>query len=133
MENLYNSEYCQLVFDKSSLLMTISWTSKPINDSTFKSHVTIFGEKAKAYSPNFLFVDARLHKYTISLDIQRWHDEVVVPIYIKSGIKKIAFLNPDSIFTEVTTKKVFQLENAMQTLPTAFFKTELAAMEWLNG
>jgi len=132
MEKLYTSEYCNLYFDKSTKLMSITWTSKPMNNDNFKAHLIVVGEKSTQYRPTSLFVDARLHKYTVSKEIQLWHDEVIVPIYIKAGIKKMAFLNPDSIFTEVTTKKVFQLDNAKQALPTEFFKSEKEALEWLN-
>ncbi len=112
--------------------MRIEWKARLMSSEIFKAHVRIFSRKAFELHPKTLFVDARQHKYTVPADVQKWHDETIIPIYTKSGVKKMAFLNPESIFTELTTKKVFSSTNAKQLLPTQFFKYESEALYWLD-
>ncbi len=132
MENIFISEFSTLYYSEASKLMTIVWKDKMMGNETFRTHLEVFSKKAMVHRPKALFVDARKHKYTVPGEIQRWHDETIVPIYLKSGIKKMAFLNPESLFAELTTKKVFSLSMAKQSLPTAFFKSEEDALHWLE-
>ncbi len=132
MENIYSSEYCDLYFDYQLRAMKVVWTSKQLRNEVFKSVLQTFAEKAMKYKPKTLFVDARLHIYTVPPDIQKWHDENIIPTYIQSGIKKMAFVTPEFLFSELTTKKIFSQLNAKLSLPTQFFKSESEAQNWLN-
>lgn len=133
METIYTSAFSNVTFDKNTLLFKVTWLDKALLNEDFKAHVLVFSEKALLHKPKGIFVDARLHKYTVPAEIQKWHDETIIPSYIKAGIKKIAFLTPASIFAELTTKKIFQQDKAKLVLPTEFFKDENEALKWLNS
>jgi hypothetical protein len=132
MENIFSSEFSSLYSADNHQLIRIFWKDKVMGNEAFKSQIETFSKIASTFHPRALIVDARLHNYYVSPDIQKWHDETIVPIYIKSGVKKMAFIKPESLKTELTTKKMFNLSKAKEALATAFFKSEEDALYWLE-
>ncbi|MFN0048066.1 MAG: hypothetical protein ACKVOU_02960 [Cytophagales bacterium] len=131
MEGIYKSDFAEIFFERSKRQIYFVWSSKNLSNEFFKKHIVILCEKVVQLAPKSIFVDAREHKYTVPTDVQKWHDEEIVPIYIKAGIKKIAFLTPEAIFSDITTKKIFSQNQAKALLQTAFFKSEKEAEQWL--
>ena len=113
-------------------IFKFTWKEKLISAERFKEILTLYSSKVLELKPTFLMVDARLNKFTMTNEIQDWHDTKIVPIYQKAGVKAMAFLTPENIFSELTHKKAFNTETAKSSLTTQFFKDEKALLAWFD-
>ena len=133
MENQsHNSEYYQMNFDEQESLLKFTWKDKFLSYDKFKESVSFYAELAEKYKPKYLFVDARKNQLTMSKEIQDWHDNTIIPRYSKAGVKAMAFVVPNNVFSELSHKKAFEQKNAKDKMITTFHNTEQDAIDWLK-
>lgn len=118
-------------FENSSILKFV-WKDKPITVAKFKDLVLLYADEAKKYKAKNLYIDAICNSVTMTKEVQDWHDTVIVKKYVDAGVKKMGFLVPKNIFSEMTHKQTFEKENAKGALQINFFGQEDAALEWFN-
>lgn len=118
-------------FENSSILKFV-WKDKPITVAKFKDLVLLYADEAKKYKVKNLYIDAICNSVTMTKEVQDWHDTVIVKKYVDAGVKKMGFLVPKNIFSEMTHKQTFEKENAKGALQINFFGQEDAALEWFN-
>ena len=131
-QTLSESEYYQMCFLPKEFTLKLAWKDKFLSTEVFKNTVKVFADSAKKLSPQSLFVDARYNKYTMSPEVQEWHDNTIIPIYRQIGVTGMAFIIPQSIFSELTHKKLFEKQNPAESFPIQFFKEEKEAIAWLE-
>ena len=133
MTSIFKNEFIKVLKDAETGILKAVWNDKALLHQNFKESVTAFSDLVLKFESKLILVDARLHKYTLSTDVQNWHDAEIAPKYIKAKVKKIAFIQQASLFSELTTKKVFESEKTIEAMKNGFFKTEAEALEWLNN
>jgi hypothetical protein len=133
LEKLKDEKEFSLSLNKEEKLLHFTWKPIVFSQERFKEIVTDFAEAAGKHGVEHLFIDARENKVTIAEDTQVWHDKVIAPKYVAAKIKKIAFLIPSSIFSELTHVKTFSKDNAAASLETRFFKSETDINIWFNS
>jgi hypothetical protein len=126
------SEY-KFEFDESASIFKFIWKNKLFTTERFKEIVCLFASNTIQLKPQFLFVDARLNKFTMTLEIQNWHDQTIIPMYKQAKVKAMAFLIPQNVFSEMTHKQTFNRKIAKETLPTEFFNSEQDILDWFNS
>lgn len=112
--------------------LELIWHNKLIDVPTFKSSVEFYASLAEEYSVPHLLVDARLSRFVMPPAVQVWHDHAIVPRYVRAGVRAIAFVIPNSIFSELTHRQTFEKKNAAEKLPSAFFLAREDAFAWLK-
>ena len=122
----------KMEIDELRSILKFKWEDCTLTSDRFKEIVSMVANKALEYHPKYLFVDARLNNFTMSIEVQEWHDKTIVPIYVKAGIRAIAFLIPTNIFSMVTHKQTFKKDNAKQAIKTQFFDSEQYVMDWFK-
>lgn len=77
-------------------LVELHWLpeTQSMTDQDFKDGILAFGECALQHSARRLIIDMREFGYRPSPNAQVVRDEVVVPKYVKAGVKKIAWIWP---------------------------------------
>lgn len=120
-------------YTPQSNVLKFIWKKKHVSQAIFQSIITKFSDLALEHRPKFLYVDARENTNVMSTEIQKWHDETIIPKYNRSGAKKMAFLIPLNIFSEITHKQTFEKENASKTLETKFFKSHEEILAWFGN
>ncbi|MBL3656600.1 hypothetical protein [Fulvivirga sediminis] len=122
-----------LSVDEEISLVCFKWESNFLSKDIFKEVVSHLSEFVLNKKPSFLLIDSRKSNITITDEIQKWHDDTIVPRYIDANIKGMAVLNSESIFSDITHKKTFGKEKAKQSLKTEFFSDEKEALDWFNN
>lgn len=122
-----------LSINENDKTLIFRWKPVYFSQDRFKEIVSQFASYANQNRAKFLQIDARENKVIIAPETQAWHDGEIVPKYIKAGVKKIAFLIPENIFSELTHVKTFSQQNASSQLETKFFKSEIQISEWFNS
>ncbi|MCU0431511.1 MAG: hypothetical protein MUF42_16235 [Cytophagaceae bacterium] len=135
MENLLvlSVKECDVFMNKNHNQMIVVWKPESILDSRFRELLSIFADLARKNRPESIFVDARQHKNAILAETQKWHDEVIIPLYFSSGVKRMGFLTPQSAFSEFSHKNIFNKEKAKSSIETRFFKSEQEAYSFLHA
>ena len=127
-----DNEYAFVVHRVDQHAIKFQWKEKFASKENFKTTVDDFATLVEQLHPKILFVDARKQQTTINKELQDWHDGQILPRYNRAGVKRMAFLIPVSIFSEVTHRKAFETETAKELLETQFFKSEEEAFVWLQ-
>lgn len=97
----------------------------------FKEHLEAFAQLFEKYSVKAFYVDTRAYHITMSVEIQTWHDENIVPKYIASGVQKIAFVMPDELIQALSIEQAFEEPQAQQ-LAVRHFENEIDARKWIS-
>ncbi|MEL6537010.1 MAG: hypothetical protein AAFQ98_16435 [Bacteroidota bacterium] len=130
---LHNNEYARIVYDESLSMIKFKWKDKLTSHQKFKESLELYASLIEQKCPTTLFVDAVYQRITLTQELQDWHDKEILPRYHHAGVKKMGFLIPQHIFSEVTHKKTFETEQAKELISTRFFQDEKETMEWLQA
>ena len=129
---LHDCDHAYIAHDENHSMIKFLWKDHRISHEEFQETLHLYASLIEEKRPKTLYVDAVNQRITISQNLQEWHDQEILPRYHKAGVKKMSFLIPQSIFSELTHKRAFETDQAKELLPTRFFKTETEAMEWLQ-
>ncbi len=122
---------CNIYVDYKNKLLKIVWRNELFEDGRFRELLILFTDLTKKYQPQSIFVDARLLNIPISPETQVWHDEVIVPLFIESGVKRMGFLTPMNVSSEKSHKRIFDESDVKAKLDTRFFNLEEKALAFL--
>lgn len=120
-------------YNQPSNTLIFVWKPKLFSQDRFKEIVSLFSDYVIENKVKSIFVDARENKVIILPETQSWHDKTIIPKYEKAGVRKIAFLIPNNIFSEISHVKTFEHQNAQSKIETKFFKSEEELKTWLNS
>lgn len=84
---------------KAENFVRLTWLAgtEGMTDENFKETLEVFAESALQHHANRLMIDVREFRHRPSAEISTWRDKVIVPKYIRAGVKKIAWLWPGSM------------------------------------
>jgi len=97
--------------------------------SDFKEEMQIFVKKCEEHKPQRELVYLLDIKYAIMPNVQKWMNKEIFQKY-KNIIKRIAFLMPTEIFTQVAVEQTMK-EEAGKGFVQKYFDNEKDAREWL--
>ncbi|ANQ51397.1 hypothetical protein MY04_4053 [Flammeovirga sp. MY04] len=118
----------------------IQWENKAgreMTDEEFKEHINslakLISTQGVANNINAFMVDTRLYHYTMNLDLQTWHDNEIIPGYIKNGIKRIAFILSGNLIQDLSIEQTFDEEKAQSgPLEVKYFTDSRTARSWVE-
>jgi hypothetical protein len=131
---LFTSDFVKTIYEADKKLLNVLWTAETrlFNDKHFQDHVREYALITSLHTVQSIFVDARDYVHIVTEEIQKWHDDEIVPQYIKNGVKKIAFVQPEEIFAQLGHQFIFDEAKAKDALQVAFFSSEQEARTWLT-
>ena len=128
------TDYLKIEFDENIKMLKATWypESEELEDEDFKKEIYRWKEMINKYMPDFLLVDSREMKYTISPATQEWFVSDIFTAYAKVGVKRNAFVESEEIFTSVSIQQTME-ENENAPFATMYFDNVEEAKEWLLG
>jgi len=133
MEIKFQSKYTTISVDKENSCVITRHTleTKNMSEEEYKSEIL---EWVKVYNnaSNFTnqFVDDRAMRFIISPELQVHANETLIAPAIKKGLKKVAFLVSEEIFSQVSIEQAMEEEQS-SSLAIEYFKDEEKALAWL--
>ncbi len=100
-----------------------------LDDATFQLKMEKIAEQVQVYQPVGFLANTLNFDYTITPEMQAWHNDLLFPIFEKEGLKKMAIVIPKDLFTQVSIEQAYD-ENT--GLMTQFFDDEQKALEWIK-
>jgi len=133
MIQIFNDKYWTVLFNEELNIIETQWTAEAqeMTDNIFKEYITVFAQLIEKYKPNGFLTDARNGHYAVAPALQEWHDNEIIPIYIKTGVLKIAFVLPPDIFAAVALQQTFD-EVEAKKLTVLHFDDYDSAIEWIR-
>lgn len=113
-------------YHKPERLVRLTWLAGTagMTDQDFKETLEAFAESALQHSAQRLIIDVREFKHRPSAEILAWRDDVTVGKYNRAGVKKLAWVWPGNIPSNMPTSKNAEYENR-------YCSTEGEALAWV--
>ena len=119
----------------------IQWHADSIRMSEGDFRQAIMAEKAAidAVKPRAILADTLNMRYTITPELQKWHNSIIAPSFRAAGTRKLAILVSQDLFVHVSIEQLIEdaimnQENYIYSLNevTKYFSSREAALEWLK-
>lgn len=124
--------FLTVYLNQKARLFECTWhkEDREMKDSELIEHLEEFAKLFSQYQVRGFYVDTRQYHAIMSIEIQEWHDEHIVPKYIEGGVEKIAFVMTKDFMPALTIEQAFD-EPQAQKLKTRFFEDEMKAKKWI--
>ncbi len=76
--------------------------------------------------------DSRDYRAAVTLELQKWHDETIIPQYAALGIREVVVLMPEDLIADLSIRQVFEEPMAASNIHTGFFSDEGEAIAYLK-
>ncbi len=85
-----------ITYRKPENLVELIWLAgtKGMSDDDFKATLSVFADCSLQHRARSLIIDMREFKHRPGPEVQTFRDEVIVPKYVKAGVKKLAWIWP---------------------------------------
>ena len=95
---------------KTEKLLELTWLpgTKGMTDQNFKEALLVFADGGLHHRAERLIIDMRQFMARPSEQVGEWRDDVIVPMYVKAGVKKIAWVWPGVDAGEMGTGAAYQ-------------------------
>ena len=135
MQKIFETEFVNVFLDPINKQMDVLWTARTemLTDAGFQEHVRNYANLVEKHGVRTIFVDARQYNHIVTEELSKWHDEEIVPKYIRLGVKKIGFLQPEETFAQLGHQFIFDEEKAKTGLQVQFFDNETNTRTWLEA
>jgi len=131
---VFKSKFQTIEFlnEVSILLNTYTKESEDLTEDLYKAELLSYVEQIKTYKPQKTISDLRDFSYPIVPSLQEWHAKTLFPVAESVGIKKVAILLPQELFSLVSAQQTLE-EDKQGKFQTKYFENEKDAYNWLKS
>lgn len=125
MEKIKEKRFWDIYYNTKLNILEFHWKNigKDIEQDSFKEYLLEVVELLKTYTVNTFLVDGSKYHVTIPPSIQEWHDNTIIPAYLKAGIKRMIFvLNQEDLIPVLSLEQTFD-EKQAKALQTHFVES----------
>lgn len=123
------NELTVYIYQDLSLVKNIwSKNSSNMNEIDFKNNIELWCEQLEKYRLTKNIVDSRNFEFTIVPNLQDWYNEEITPRCYKAGMRKMAFIVPKQLISELSIEQIFDDQTQIQF---RYFSNEIESLEWL--
>lgn len=117
MQQLVTRKFWDVYSDESLNILEIHWKKQEdqseLDEEDFKLYLYELAELTENEIITGFLVDARPYHVVMTVEFQEWHDQVIIPQYIKNGIKNIVFvLNEEALIEAASIEQTFEEQQA---------------------
>src|SRR5215469_11251225 len=115
-------------YHKSEKLVRLTWLAGTagMTDQDFQETLEVFAESALQHHAQRLMIDVREFKHRPSAEILAWRDNVTVGKYNQAGVKKLVWVWPGNIPSDMPTSQKAKFENR-------YCSSEAEALAWITA
>jgi hypothetical protein len=128
-EIIYNSEYVDLIYSKSDLLVELIWKQNT-NSEEFRTIYTFAVNFASKNKVHYFLSDMR-NEGLVSLDDVKWLTKEVISKAQEFGILKIALVNEDDIIFSTIYAESVKKKLEKSAIHVQIFNDPITAKAWL--
>jgi hypothetical protein len=123
---VHSTPMYSISYHRPEKLVCLTWLAgtSGMTDQDFKETLEVFAESALQHEAERLLIDVREFTHRPSAEILAWRDNVTVSKYNRAGVKKLAWVWPGNIPSNMPTSKNAKYENR-------YCSTESEAFSWI--
>lgn len=130
MKEILDNEYASIFFNESSNSIITIW-KKPTTSEAYRGICDFVLQKIKEYGVDAIISDI-YHQGLVSTENRLWLQSEIVPEVLKAGVRKIAIIAPNDVFSRFYIESV---KNGAQTglidIELSYFNDLISAQAWL--
>ena len=113
-------------YHKPEKFVRLTWLAGTtgMTDQDFKETLETFAESALQHGAERLMIDVRDFKHRPSAEILAWRDDITVGKYNRAGVKKLVWVWPGNIPSNMPTSENAKYQNR-------YCSTEAEALAWI--
>jgi hypothetical protein len=112
--------------------LELTWltSTSEMSDDGFKETLELFAAEGQRVKPRYMIIDATEFQHELGEGVLEWRDREIIPQYNAAGVRKFAFLWPESMPGTVESGGTPKPEGPAN-FPTGWFTARERAYEWL--
>lgn len=131
-ENLYQSKYQQIFFEQEEGIMHNVWLSDSFTMSpqNYKEELLKLVQLIEEQNATKQLINTLNFQFTIDIELQEWTDEYITKKNKEAGIRKVAFIIAEEIFSQMSIEQTMDGDEG-KIMDVRYFTSEQEASEWL--
>ena len=129
-QQLHQNTFHNILWDDQSHVIRLDWQegTSSMTGEDFKKELTFFADQVEAKKAHGILVDVSQFRHKPGPDIEEWRVKNVSGRYYAAGVRRFAFLFPESVGTPPAMKS-----SPADKFETRAFNNVEEAMAWLKG
>lgn len=114
--------------------IAIQWQEASIrmSEDDFRKAIMAEKEAIDAVKPRAIFADTLNMRYTITPELQEWHNTIIFPAFEAAGTRKLGILVSQDLFAQIAIEQLID-DGSTQDIQTRYFSSAEGALEWLRS
>lgn len=130
MKEILDNEYSSIFFDENSKAIISVW-KRPATTEAYRGICSFVLRKIKEFEVEAIISDI-YHQGLVSTENRLWLQNEIAPEIYKSGVRKVAIIAPNDVFSRFYIESV---KNGTQSVITdvelSYFNDLISAQAWL--
>ena len=128
-QQLHEDTFLKILWDDQSRVIGIDWKegTSSMTDDDFKKELTLFADHVEAKKAHGILVDVAHFRHKPGPDMTEWRVKNISGRYYAAGVRRFAFLFPESVATPPMMKS-----SSGEKFETQSFNRAEDAMAWLK-
>lgn len=132
MEIKINTRFLSLELDETSNTLISIWETKgDMREDDYKNLFVRYMEAVKQTKPQNIVIDALNARYAISVELQKWINARIYPVYEKLKVRKMAIIMSEDFIAQLSFEQVAE-EIELPNFEITYFVSKEKAMAWIT-
>ena len=129
-QQLHENNFHNILWDDQSRVIRLDWKEETasMTGEDFKKELTLFADHVEAKKAHGILVDVAQFRHKPGPDIEEWRLKNISGRYDAAGVRRFAFLFPESVATPPAMKS-----SPAEKFETRAFNNVEEALAWLKG
>lgn len=130
IQPVHENKFQNITWDDQSHVIRLDWKegTSSMTGEEFKKELTLFADHVEAKKAHGILVDVKNMRHKPEPDIEEWRVKNVSGRYYAAGVRRFAFLFPESVGTPPAMKS-----SPADKFETRAFNNVEEALAWLKG
>jgi hypothetical protein len=131
---LLQSEYLTIFQLPEIQGIAIQWheSSEKMSTDDFRGAIIAEKDAIDTVKPRAVFADTLNMRYTITPELQEWHNTIIFPAFEAAGTQKLGILVSQDLFAQISIEQLID-DSSVEGLQTKYFSSKESALEWLKN
>ncbi len=116
-------------------VLIFKWLPDTVNmkDDEYIAEIKKAAELIKDQKKSYVILLAKEMRYIISLAYQHKANDILLPAYNDSGVKKLAVVVPQHMIATLAIEQTIEEKRVFHNFETRYFSDEQQARDWLSS
>jgi len=131
---LYKSDYLTIEYYPEDKIIISVWgvSSLDFTIDDFYKEAIQYSKAVEGKEVRGILIDTRKFNFPMTEEVNHWVAENITPSFIKSGVKKVAYIMPEDFISRLGVELLVDKVNEKGEIVRRFFADFEEGLEWLK-